>query len=83
MSKFKINKLNILSSWGYNLHKNTECTICRNSLNEKSLYNQNNSETCISEGMCCHAFHIECIKLWTNTNNRCPLCFTKWIYKIN
>ena len=24
---------------------------------------------------CCHAFHLECITKWYNTNQVCPLCY--------
>ena len=43
-SPFNIKKVNLFSSWVYNVPKNEECTICRCNLNVQSLYNQ---EKCI------------------------------------
>ena len=34
-----INNMKLISSWSYNLDKNTDCTICRSSLNSDSIYN--------------------------------------------
>lgn len=81
-SKFIVNDYRILSSWGYNLPSNTDCTICRCSLNTNSIYNQEKGiDSKIVSGMCSHTFHSECIKPWVNQNNHCPICSAKWIYK--
>jgi hypothetical protein len=80
-SPFNIKKVNLFSSWVYNVPKNEECTICRCNLNVQSLYNQ---EKCIDSfvvtGKCGHSFHFECIKPWVNKNNHCPLCSQMWEY---
>ena len=39
-NKFTVNKIRLLSWWEYNLPSNTECSICRESLNTNSLYHQ-------------------------------------------
>ena len=81
-NKFTVNNIKILSSWGYNLPSNTDCTICRESLNANSLYNQDKGiDSHIVEGSCGHSFHYECINPWVQTNKTCPLCFVQWIYK--
>lgn len=81
-NKFIINNINILSSWGYNLSSNTDCTICRESLNTNSLYNQDKGiDSEVVEGSCGHSFHYECIDPWVKTNKTCPICFVQWIYK--
>ena len=38
ISKFKINKITLLSTWCYNLQNNSDCTICRTDLNCNSIY---------------------------------------------
>jgi hypothetical protein len=79
--KFIINDYNILSSWGYKLSSNTDCTICRCNLNSSSIYNQEKGlDSQIVSGVCSHTFHSECIKPWIEKNNHCPICSTKWIY---
>lgn len=80
-SKFTINNINIIGTYGYNLPNNTDCTICRCSLNDPSLYNQEKGiDSVVSIGVCGHSFHQECLYTWiTARNNHCPLCSEKWI----
>jgi RING-box protein 1 len=92
-SKFKLEKIKILGLKEYNLIKNTDCSICRCNLNMNSIFNQelektNNkdlkyslSESIISEGICGHTFHYECINPWIKKNLICPICMTIWNYK--
>jgi hypothetical protein len=76
---FSIKKINILSSWVFNLPTNTECTICRCNLNSPSLYNQEKGlESYVVSGLCQHSYHNECIKPWVDKNKLCPICFQKW-----
>jgi hypothetical protein len=81
-NKFVINNIKVLSSWSYNSKLNTDCTICRVSLNSNSLYHQDKGiDSIIADGCCGHAFHHECIKPWADKNKTCPLCFVEWKYK--
>ena len=83
-SPFSIKKINIFSSWVFNLPKNTECTICRCSLNCSSLYNQEKGlDSYVVSGICQHSFHHECIKPWVDKNKLCPICFQKWEFSMN
>lgn len=83
-NKFVINNIKIISSWGYNLPSNTDCTICRNSLNTNSLYHEEKGiDSLIVAGTCGHSFHIECIKSWEKANHTCPICCASWNYKSN
>ena len=78
-NKFVVNDIKILSSWGYNLPSNIDCTICRHSLNGPSLYNQESGkESTIQRGVCGHSFHNECIIPWINKHKTCPICFKEW-----
>jgi RING-box protein 1 len=81
-SKFTINSVRLLNSWGYNLSSNTDCTICRCNLNTSSLYNQDKGiDSIIADGICGHSFHDECIKPWINKNKHCPICSAVWNFK--
>jgi RING-box protein 1 len=81
-SKFTINSIKILSSWGYKLSSNTDCTICRCSLDGQSIYNQEKGvDSIITRGTCGHSFHEECIKPWITINNHCPICSAEWSLK--
>ena len=83
MSRFTVNKINILSGWVYNLPTNCDCSICRVSLNTNSIYNQDKGvDSFVVQGVCNHSFHYECIKQWIETTNKhCPYCFVQWVYK--
>jgi len=81
-SKFIINDIKLIGSWSYILNSNTDCTICRCSLNTNSIYNQEKDiDSYISTGICGHMFHQECIDPWVNKNKRCPLCSNTWQLK--
>ena len=81
-SKYTVNYINILSMWEYNLPTNTDCSICRNSLNTNSLYNQDKGvDSIVVQGVCNHSFHQECIKPWVDSNKHCPICSKEWHYK--
>lgn len=83
-SKFIIKDIKIVSSWGYNLSSNTDCTICRCSLNTNSIYYQDKGiESTIVDGVCGHTFHNECISPWVNKNKHCPICSSTWIFNKN
>jgi RING-box protein 1 len=74
-SLIKINNMNIISSWTFIMNTNTDCTICRQSLNSPGLYalEKGNPPT-LNLGICGHMFHVECIKPWLRQNNKCPIC---------
>lgn len=60
--------------------KNKECSICRQLLNDDSIYaKEENYFSKIKKGICCHAFHSECIDPWIKNNNKCPICANKFI----
>lgn len=79
-SIFKINNITMINTWSYDLKTNYDCTICRQPLNSFSIYakekNINNHK--IIFGFCGHGFHEECIKPWTQINNKCPICSKTW-----
>ena len=83
MSKFTIKNVNILGTYSYNLPNNTDCTICRCSLNEQSLHNQEKGiDSKVVIGICGHSFHIECITPWISARNKnCPICAQLWTVK--
>ncbi len=74
-SFIKIKNMNIISSWSYVSDKNTDCTICRQSINADSIYAiEKGFKSNVISGQCGHIFHSECIKPWLNNNTRCPIC---------
>ena len=83
-SKFQINSVKFVTSWVYNLPSNNECTVCRCSLNEPSIYSQEKGiDSVISIGACNHCFHQECLEPWLAQNKTCPFpsCSQPWKFK--
>ncbi len=71
----KINNMTIISSWSYVSDKNTDCTICRQSINTDSIYAMEEGfKSKVCSGRCGHIFHNECIEAWLKSNKRCPIC---------
>ena len=75
-----INSINLISSWSYILDKNSDCTICRENINNDSIYAIDKGErSTINQGVCGHKFHNECILPWLKTNTKCPICSEKYL----
>jgi len=80
MSKLiTINSINMIASTSYILDKNVDCTICRQSLNNDSIYAlEKGCRSTILTGLCGHTFHSECITPWLKTSLNCPICSQKF-----
>lgn len=61
-------------------YKNSDCTICRQSLEEDSIYakEENYLSTLMTNSKCGHTFHKECIIPWLKKYNKCPICTISW-----
>jgi hypothetical protein len=58
--------------------KNTDCTICRQSVYEDSIYAQEGGYfSKIQSLSCSHSFHDDCIKKWYKEYRTCPICAQK------
>jgi hypothetical protein len=80
MSKLiTINSIKMITSTSYILDKNVDCTICRQSLNNDSIYAlEKGWRSTILTGLCGHTFHAECITPWLKTSLNCPICSQKF-----
>jgi hypothetical protein len=76
---FTVKSHTIFSSLVYK-YKNDDCTICRQSLNEDSIYakEENTISQIATNQYCGHTFHYECITPWLKKYNKCPICAEKW-----
>jgi len=50
-----------------------ECAICLDTIKVGDMIATS------SMHHCCHAFHEECIKIWLNEHDECPMCRRKWL----
>lgn len=77
-SIFCINKIQLISSISHRSN-NTDCTICREDINNDSIYAQSEGKRSnVKTGLCGHVFHDECITPWLKCNNKCPICIQKF-----
>ena len=75
---YTMNKICLFASYKH-ISKNTDCTICRENINNDSIYAQSDGlRSIISTGTCGHSFHKECIKPWLQENPNCPICIQKF-----
>jgi len=80
--RFVIEKCSLITQWAWDTI-NDSCPICRNSVNEDSITNENNPNiaSVVVVGMCGHAFHYDCIGKWLKNSKNCPLCNSTWEYQ--
>lgn len=80
--RFVIQKCSLVTQWAWDTI-NDCCPICRNSVNEDSITNENNPNmtSVVVVGMCGHAFHYECINRWLKNSKNCPLCNSTWEFQ--
>ena len=72
---FRVINSTVFCTKNINKYKNDDCTICRQSLNDDSIYSkEQNKCSTITTGNCGHSFHTECIEPWLKQYNKCPIC---------
>ena len=78
----KFTKINLLTKKMYNLI-NSECPICRNSLNTCSTNAESNDkiESYTVVGICGHGYHSDCINNWLILSKYCTLGCGIWCKK--
>nr|QFG74263.1 MAG: RING-H2 zinc finger domain protein [Megaviridae environmental sample] len=81
MPLFIVNDAQLIGSLSYKKSLNTTCSICREELNQKSIYAKLDEKSNILVGTCNHGFHYECISAWLKNNKNCPLCNCQFISK--
>ena len=73
--KVKINKLNLVGSWNWNLGENNNCTICMNPY-------ECPCPGCKIPGDDCPPIEGSCGKWLDSGNDKCPLDRNPWVEKV-
>ena len=78
--KVKLNKLNLVANWSWQLGDNEHCTICMNQFECACPQCKFPGDDCPPiEGKCGHIFHLHCIYKWLDSGtDKCPLDREIW-----
>ena len=78
--KVKLNKMNLVANWSWQLGDNDHCTICMNPFECSCPQCKFPGDDCPPiEGKCGHIFHLHCIYKWLDSGtDKCPLDREIW-----
>ena len=78
--KVKLNKMNLVANWFWQLGDNDHCTICMSPFECACPQCKFPGDDCPPiEGRCGHIFHLHCIYKWLNSGtDKCPLDREIW-----
>ncbi len=78
--KVKLNKMNLVANWSWQLGDNEHCTICMSPFECACPQCKFPGDDCPPiEGKCGHIFHLHCIYKWLNSGtDKCPLDREIW-----
>ena len=78
--KVKLNKMNLVANWSWQLGDNDHCTICMSPFECACPQCKFPGDDCPPiEGKCGHIFHLHCIYKWLNSGtDKCPLDREVW-----
>ena len=78
--KVKLNKMNLVANWSWQLGDNDHCTICMSPFECACPQCKFPGDDCPPiEGRCGHIFHLHCIYKWLNSGtDKCPLDREIW-----
>ena len=78
--KVKLNKMNLVANWSWQLGDNDHCTICMSPFECACPQCKFPGDDCPPiEGKCGHIFHLHCIYKWLDSGtDKCPLDREIW-----
>ena len=78
--KVKLNKMNLVANWSWQLGDNDHCTICMSPFECACPQYKFPGDDCPPiEGKCGHIFHLHCIYKWLESGtDKCPLDREVW-----
>ena len=78
--KVKLNRMNLVANWSWQLGDNDHCTICMSPFECACPQCKFPGDDCPPiEGRCGHIFNLHCIYKWLNSGtNKCPLDREVW-----
>ena len=81
--KVKLNKMNLVANWSWQLGDNEHCTICMSPFECACPQCKFPGDDCPPiEGQCGHIFHLHCIYKWLDSGtDKCPLDREIWKVK--
>ena len=67
----------LFMTYVHNTDDNHDCSICRDNINDTSIYSQFGYDNDTTKTRCGHLFHTACLSNWTRSNRKCPFCAQK------
>ena len=76
--KVKIKQIHAVATWTWAANDDV-CGICQNPLDGCAPSSEfPGDDSPVVWGACSHAFHLECVTRWLQSNNTCPMCRREW-----
>lgn len=82
--RVRLKRFHAVASWTWNANDDV-CGICQSAFEGTAPNVKYPGDECpVVWGKCGHAFHLQCVSTWLNSNrNTCPICRSEWEFGSN
>lgn len=82
--RVRLKRFHAVSFWSWNANDDV-CGICQSAFEGVAPGVKYPGDECpVVWGKCGHAFHLQCVSTWLNSNrNTCPICRSEWEFGSN
>ena len=82
--RVRLRRFHAVAKWSWNANDDV-CGICQSEFEGVAPGVKYPGDECpVVWGKCGHAFHLQCVSTWLNSNrNSCPICRSEWEFGSN
>lgn len=82
--RVRLKRFHAVAKWTWNANDDV-CGICQSAFEGVAPGVKYPGDECpVCWGQCGHAFHLQCVSTWLNSNrNTCPICRSEWEFGAN